>query len=169
MMKAQPETMAAEQAADLAALQAAANDTDAGPVPGEVGQDNAPPQIDLGQEIAGLMKVALATLGPAFPSLEKIYTPETIGAASESIAAVCRKHGWMQGGMMGEYAEEITCLFVVGPLALATVQGVKADIAARAKKPDASPQIAVTKPEAVPTETPGAKTVSFGAPAPAEA
>lgn len=153
------ENMAAEQAADLAALQAAANEADAGPaLPGQ----EAPPVADLGKEIGGLMAMAVATLAPAFPSLAKIYTPETIGAASESIAAVCRKHGWMQGGMMGEYQEEITCLFVVGPLALATVQGVKADIAARAKKPDQLQAPAM--PETVPNETPGAKSVTIGAP-----
>lgn len=153
--------MAAEQAADLAALQAAANENfpDTVTVPG---QEPPPPPPDLAQELAGLMQMAVATLGPAFPSLKSIYTPETIGAASESIAAVCRKHGWMQGGMMGEYQEEVTCLFVVGPLALATVQGVKADIAARAKKPE---QIqAPAMPEAVPNEVPGAKSVTIGAP-----
>jgi hypothetical protein len=153
-----------EQAADFAALQAAANE--GGGAPGAPAEPVAHVP-DLGQEIAGLMKVAVATLSPMFPSLKRTYTPEVTEAAAGAIAAVCNKHGWMQGGMFGEYGEEIACLAIVGPLAFSTYQGITGDLAeakARDKKPE---QIAgPSAPLAVGT---GGKTVTFGDPVQAEA
>lgn len=154
-----------EQAADLAALQAAAAATDTPPatIEGDQAEGVRP---DLATEIGGLVTVAVATLGPIFPSLKETYTPEVTQAAAQAIAAVCNKHGWMQGGMMGKWGEEIACAAIVGPLAFQTYQGIKADLAARAPaKPAeriAGPDMAAT----VPTEAPGQQTVTFGAPAP---
>jgi hypothetical protein len=121
-----------EQAADLAALQRAATDVDAA-APGQAVEavEQGP---DLASEIAGLMTVAVTTLKPMFPSLGRIYTAESIGAASGAIAGVCNKRGWLQGGMFGEWGEEIACVAVVGPLAIATYQGVKADIEGNQRK-----------------------------------
>jgi hypothetical protein len=122
-----------EQAADLAALTAAATDTAAAPA--TQGAAGAPAQeANLAADISGLIAMLVATLAPAFPSLKKIYTPDVTGAAGGAIAAVCKKHGWMQGGMFGEWGEEIACLAIVGPLAVTTVAGIKGDIAARAKQ-----------------------------------
>jgi len=163
----QTESMSAEQAADLAALTVAANeDQDAPGAPNEA-QEQSANVPDLADELAALFSVAVATLGPIFPSIKAIYTKDTIGAASGAIAAVCTKRGWLSGGMMGEYAEEITALAIVGPLALATYQGVKSDIEAREKKEPVEVKGLDLSAKA-PTETPGAKTVSFGAAAPAE-
>jgi hypothetical protein len=121
-----------EQAADLAALTAAATDTAA---PATQGAAGTPAQAtDLAADVSGLIAMLVATLAPAFPSLQKIYTSEVTGAAGGAIAAVCKKHGWMQGGMFGEWGEEIACLAIVGPLAVTTVAGIKGDIAARAKQ-----------------------------------
>lgn len=150
-----------EQAADLAALQAAAGSE----AEGLATTDQAEaPRLDLAQEIAGLASVAVATLGPMFPSLKTIYTPEMTEAAAQAIAAVCNKHGWMQGGMMGRWGEEIACVAILGPLALQTVKGVKADLAAREKdKPTPPERIAgpvIGQP--IPAEALGQKTVSFG-------
>lgn len=156
-----------EQAADFAALQMAANEADAGPVPG---QPEAVAVPDLAEELGGLIKVAVATLSPMFPSLKRTYTPEVSEAAAGAIAAVCNKHGWMQGGMFGEYGEEIACLAIVGPLAFTTYQGIKGDMAeakAREKPPEqiGGPDFSAPAPVAAV----GSKTVTFGAPAPAEA
>lgn len=168
-----PDSTSAEQAADFAALQATAND--APPVPGseEEAQQQRP---DLGTEIAGLITVAVATLGPVFPSLSDTYTPATTAAAAGAIAAVCNKHGWMQGGMLGEWGEEIACLVIVGPLAFATVQGVKSDLAKKAPKPKTVEKITTQgvdlngeRAAPVPGQAAGAKTVSFGAVVPTEA
>ncbi len=152
-----------EQAADFAALQAAANEAEAA-APGAPAEPVAHVP-DLGQEIAGLIKVAVVTLSPMFPSLKRTYTPEVTEAAAGAIAAVCNKHGWMQGGMFGEYGEEIACLAIVGPLAFSTYQGITADMAEAKARDKPAEQIAGP---AEPVTAPGSKTVTFGAPAPAE-
>lgn len=152
--------LSAEQSADLAALTAAANEPSAGTPTAPAEPEPTGP--DLQTEIAGLLKVAVATLGPMFPSLKTIYTDETIGAASGAVAAVCNKRGWLQGGLMGEWAEEITAVAIVGPLALATYQGVKADIAARQPKEPAKLE-AADLTAAPPAPAPaGQKAVTFG-------
>lgn len=154
-------TTTSEQAADLAALQAAANDDAAGPA---VPAAAAPAGPDLATEIAGLVGVAVATLGPVFPSLKATYTDEVTKAAAAAIAAVCVKHGWAQNGLMGRWGEEIACAAIVGPLAWQTYQGIRADLAAR--QPAAEPARAIAGPDlAAPAPAPAApsKTVTFGA------
>ncbi|QXZ10956.1 hypothetical protein KUF54_07115 [Comamonas sp. Y33R10-2] len=153
-----------EQAADFAALQAAA-----GPGPDEVAAEEQQEQgrHDLGAEIEGLLQMAVGMLAPMFPSLPGIYTPEATQAASAAVAGVCNKHGWMQGGMMGRYGEEIACALIVGPMAFATYKGVKGDIAARQPVeriggPDLSAPVPVSGPAP-------SKVVTFGAPVPAPA
>ena len=117
--------ISAEQAADLAALHAAAaNEVDPLAPP-------APPPVDLAGELGGMVTMVVQVLAPAFPSLPKLYTDSTVRAASGAIAAVCTKRGWLAGGLMGGWGEEIACAAVVLPLAVATAQGIKADIAAR--------------------------------------
>ena len=158
----------AEQAADFAALQASA---DGAPMaPGETAPVEKP-AVDVAGEIAGLITMVVVTLGPAFPSLKEIYTQETTAAAAGAIAGVCEKYGWLQGGMMGEWGPEIGCLVVVGPLALATVAGVKGDLARRAK-PKAPEQISgldldASKGRPAGAQGVGTGEVSFGAPVPA--
>lgn len=158
-------TINPEQAADLAALQAAANEADASgaPVPGDA---QPAPEVDLSQDIAGAISVAVATLAPMFPSLKTIYTPEVTQAAAGAIAAVCQKHGWMQGGMFAGYGEEVAAVAILAPLALTTYQGIQDDMAqAKAKqrtKLDAPAPVA-TVPAG--TMDASAKTVTFGAPA----
>lgn len=136
--------MSDDQAAHLAALTAAAAED------GEQQQATEEAQaqdftVALSDEIAGIAGALLAALSPAFPSLKTIYTEQTTKAAAGALAAVCQKHGWLQGGLMGEYAEEITALMICGPLALATARGIKADIAAMKKdaKPEAAPALAM--------------------------
>lgn len=158
----------AEQAADFAALQAAANEASAGPpVAGEAAQV---PNLDLAHELEGLIKVAVATLAPIFPSLRETYTPEVTTAAAGAIAAVCNKHGWMQGGMFGEWGEEIACAAIVGPLALTTYQGIAQDMArakAQAKQREAerisAPAAPVSVTDTGPTPSKG---VTIGVPMP---
>ena len=157
--------MVEEQAADLAALQAAADEA-----PPPPGTPEPPPPVDLGAEIAGLITVAVATLGPIFPSLGDIYTPAATQSAAGAIAAVCEKHGWAQGGMLGKWGPEIACALVVGPLALATYKGISADLAdMQAKKQKLEQLSAPNMAAALPTGAVGSKTVSFGAGVPVTA
>ena len=111
-------------------------------------------------------RFAIAVSGPfaaALPQAEDNIIAKS-WAAAQAIAAVCNKHGWMQGGMMGRWGEEIACVAILGPLALQTVKGVKADLAAREKdKPKPPEQIAgpvIGQP--IPAEALGQKTVTFG-------
>lgn len=121
-----------EQAADLAALEAAAaGQAQPGGQVAKVEPEQQGPTLQ--EEIAGAMGMAVAILSPMLPSLKTIYTPEAIGAASGALGALCEKHGWLSGGLMGKYGEEIACLAVVGPLAYATYRGVQTDLAAMAK------------------------------------
>lgn len=131
----------AEQAADLRALEAAASADPAAQAQAQAedqaAADAAQAGADLAAELGALVRAAVAALSPAFPSLATIYTDATIPAAAGAVAAVCNKHGWLQGGVFGKWGEEIAALAIVGPLAVATVQGVRGDIAARKPKAQA--------------------------------
>lgn len=88
------------------------------------------PTVDLAGEIAGLLLTVSAVLKPALPSLAAIYTAENCQAAGAAVAAVCQKHGWLQGGIVGGFGEELAALAVLGPMAVSTYSGVKSDLAA---------------------------------------
>jgi hypothetical protein len=119
------EKLSSEQAQDLAALEMGVAESPMLP-----GEEPAPdPAATLGDEIAGIVLSLTAVLSPALPSLKRIYTPETTKAAGAAIAAVCVKHGWLSGGLMGEWSEEISAAIIILPLSVATYQGVKSDVA----------------------------------------
>lgn len=161
--------ISSEQAADLAALTATANDAPVLP-----GQEPPPPAADqaetLADEIAGIVLSVVTVLSPALPSLKKLYTVETTKAAGAAVAAVCVKHGWLSGGLMGDYAEEITAGIILLPLSVATYQGCKSDIAdlkAKAepkKAPAIEAQTAVIAGPAIVADLAAGQAVTFGAP-----
>lgn len=159
-----PAEASAEQAADFAALQGMA-----GPTPGqELAEAEAEQSNKLADEIAGIVQAAVQMLAPMFPSLITIYTPPATQAAAQAVAGVCNKHGWLQGGLMGRWGEEIACAAIVGPLAFATYQGIKGDIAAR--QPAKAERIGGPDLSApVPQAPAGSREVTFGAPVPAAA
>jgi hypothetical protein len=102
---------------------------------------DTPPALDmnragtLAQEITGIVLGVVNVLGPALPSVKALYTPEVTQAAAESVAVVCVKHGWLSGGIGGKYAEELAAAFVLGPLAIATANALKADLPRLKTKP----------------------------------
>ena len=163
-----------EEAADLFALEGmAAGDPQAvAPVEGEA--EPEPVRAPLGEEIAGLLQMLAGMASPLFPSLGKIYTPETCAAVGGAIAPVCDKYGWLQNGMGGEWGPEIMCVAVVGPIGYATVLAVRNDIAARDAQDAAKVaqraqgQLRTTDITQAPTAPPGgyaepgAKTVTIG-------
>ena len=110
-----------EQSADLAALQAQAGEA-------AVAEGAAPAGVDLAAEIKGLVLAFVAISRPLLPSLGGIYTEETTGAASEAVARLCQKYGWLSGGLMGDYGEEVAAAIVLLPLGVATYQGVRTDL-----------------------------------------
>jgi hypothetical protein len=153
-----------EEKQDWAALQAKADS--APPVPGAPEPEPEPVVIPLAQEIAAMLKMISGVAAPMFPTVGKIYTDEVCGAIGGVVAPVCEKHGWLQEGIGGKWGEEIMCLVVVAPIAWATVEAAKQDAAARRQEGKAEPAAARLEAARVPTETPGAKTVSCGAPIP---
>lgn len=125
-----------EQAAELRALERGAFEGNAEDIAeAETAiQEQQQAGANLAGELKGLVLAFVGMVGPVFPSLPKIYTPEATEAAANAVSAVCLKHGWLQGGIMGEYAEEITAAVVLLPLGLATYKGMQADIQEARKK-----------------------------------
>lgn len=115
--------IAAEDRADVVADPAAG-------VPGATAEA-VPAGPTLAQEIEGLVTLAVKVLSPAFPSLPGIYTPDVTGAAAGAVAALCEKHGWLSGGLAGQYGEELAVAVIVGPLAVQTWASCKSDMEAR--------------------------------------
>lgn len=163
------EQLSSEQAADLAMLEAGVAEAPLLP-----GQEPPAPPVDpaeaLADEIAAIVLSVTTVLAPALPSLKSIYTPETTRAAGAAVAAVCVKHGWLSGGLMGEYAEEISAAVIILPLAITTYQGVKGDVDnLKAKAEPKKPPVVVGSSEVVagPTiveDQPAGQGVTFGAP-----
>ena len=127
--------LSSEQAADLAALQAAAGagEDPAAAVEGEAAV--SVPMVPLHQEIAGMVLMFVGIVAPAFPSLTKIYDEQTAGAVGNAVAGECSKYGWCQNGVGGEYGPEIAAAIVLVPLGIATKNAIAADIAAREPEP----------------------------------
>lgn len=164
----QPAENAAEESAHLARLNAGAAQTDAEPNDGPHLVDTAgPPAVNLEAELSALVRVAVAVLGPIFPSLREIYTNDTIQTVGAVVAPVCRKRGWLANGVGGKYAEEMAACAVLAPIAAATYAGITADLAVRKaaqrKEPETLPDLtaqAVAAPSAEPIPE---KRVTFGA------
>lgn len=164
------EQLSSEQAQDLAMLEMGVAEQPM--LPGQ--EPEKAPGESLAEEIAGIVLSLTAVLSPALPSLKRIYTPETSKAAGAAIAAVCVKHGWLGSGLMGEWSEEISAAIILLPLTVATVQGVKDDVAqlkAKALPPEkqaqqiapvVTPDTLQTGTVTVPEQGAGAS-VTFGA------
>jgi hypothetical protein len=134
---------------------------------------NAPEAIQQAQELAAvgslaqentqgvemILATAVPVLGKLYPSLVAVYTPDACAAVAMSLGPVLAKYGINLKEWGGKYQEEIGALFVCGPIAWATVQGIKADIAERAGAPKAleqgKPAPAIGAPEAGKNLKPG--------------
>lgn len=155
-----------EQASDLAALSTFAAEQPVVPGSPEAAALEVPTQVQaMAGEIGALVSAFVGIAAPMFPSLPGIYTAATTAAASQAVAAVCVKHGWLDNGIMGQWGEEIAAAVVLLPLAYATASGVKGDMAKMSKeKPKverlqgADFSVPVTGAEV----QAGSKTVSFG-------
>ncbi len=151
--------IASEARADLADIMGQVDSEGEG-IPGAQPEPQAP-EVDLASEIAGLVSMGVALLSPMFPSLKEIYTEQAVSAASTALAGVCSKRGWMQGGMVGGWGEELAAVAIVGPLVWATVQGVQGDLAKKRKKPEPE-RLAAPVPGDVVAPKVESKTVTFG-------
>jgi hypothetical protein len=84
-----------------------------------------------GQAVGMILGMAVPLLGRMYPSLLTVYTEEACGMVAASLGPVLAKYNVNLRDYGGAYKEEIGALFVCVPIALATVAGIKADIAAR--------------------------------------
>jgi hypothetical protein len=87
--------------------------------------------------VGGMLELALPLIGPMYPSLETIYTPDVRAQVAATLGPLLAKYGVNLEDMGGRYREEIAAAFVCGPIAIATYKGIKADIEARAGAPKA--------------------------------
>lgn len=100
-----------------------------------VAQQEAAAVMDLAQQncqgVGMMLGLAVPILSKLYPSLEKVYTDEACGQIAASVGPLLAKYNVNLADWGSAYKEEIGALFVCGPIAWATVQAVKADIAAR--------------------------------------
>lgn len=86
------------------------------------------------EQVEMILQIAVPVLSKLFPSLVDIYTPEACGAIGQSVAPVLAKYGIDLAAWGGAWKEEIMMVMVCGPIVMATVQGIKADTAAKEAK-----------------------------------
>jgi len=132
--------MSEEQAADLRRLQLAADepnrelqaleDAEAASQAAEMAV-----QVDQNSQAVRMgLDVAIPFLCKLYPSLETIYDEGARQAVAMTVGPVMTKYGVNLGDVGGRYREEIAMVMVCGPIAMATYQGMKADIEAREKR-----------------------------------
>lgn len=128
--------------ADLQALEAEAAVIDAegaAPDAPAAAPEPAAVKVDVAAEVAALLATVAGILTPAFPCLANIYTEPTCRKLGEAAAPVMEKYGVSVGGLFDRWGAEITLAAVAFPVVAATVQGVKADLAARRNPPPEPP------------------------------
>lgn len=150
---------------ELQALAGMAAEVDraAGPTLPPPGPGQGPAPVPMGpneaEELASVIKLAVGFATPIFPSLKGVYTDATIQALTVTALPVMAKHGWSLGGVAAKWGPELAFAAVALPVALATYQGIQADIAARRRdKPvtDTAPAPAPKKPASAPESKPAA-------------
>lgn len=129
-----------EQAADLRRLQLAADepnkemqaleDAEAANQAAEVAA-----QVDQNSNAVRMgLDIAIPFLARLYPSLADVYTDDARMAVAMTVGPVLTKYGVDLGDVGGRYREEIAVVAVCGPIAMATYQGIKADVEAREKQ-----------------------------------
>jgi hypothetical protein len=100
-----------------------------------VEQQAAAAVMDMAQQncqgVSMMLGLAVPILSKLYPSLENVYTEQACAQIAASVGPVLAKYNVNLADWGSSYKEEIGALFVCGPIAWATVQAVKADIAAR--------------------------------------
>lgn len=148
--------LSAEQAADLAALQADVGDMAPPLLPGESAEPAGP---DEAEQWAVLPAMIGAALQMALPDLAKVYTPDACRNWGAAMVPVASKYGWNSDALAGP---EIGLAVASFPLIIGTAAAIRAhreSIQAAAREPRSVPA-PVEAQEA--GEAPGAKAVQFG-------
>lgn len=173
-----------ERAAGLSALLAqvepqAAPGAGSGGPEGQGGEVE-PQAVPLSVEIAEAITASVTLLSPMFPTLERVYTEQTVQRLSVATERVCVKRGWLQNGLFGGASDELMLAAVAVPVALSTWSAIRADLVAA--HVEARPWLSWTqkvrgwvgglfkrkeRQEGEQEATPGASTVTVGTVAPA--
>jgi hypothetical protein len=157
-------SMAAEQAADFAALQAAANEADAGPgapAQAEAPAELAPPSAASLQLAAMAVTMVKPLICFAVPALQR--APEELwGPVPEGVAGILDHYGLGESELLRSPWGRLA--FSLAPLAaFAAMESMK-------DKPKDKPAEMLEAPPPAPAPaTEASKTVTFGAPAPVDA
>lgn len=120
---------------DRLEAEAAAIDAQASAATDPEPEIEAAPAVDVAAEVSALLLTVAGLLTPMFPSLGPIYTEATCRRLGEAAAPVMDKYGLSVGGLFERWGAEITLAATALPVALASWQGIKADLAARSAKP----------------------------------
>lgn len=123
---------------DRLAAEAAAIDGQASAAVNPEPEAEAAAAVDVPAEVAALLQAVAGLFAPMFQSLGTIYTPDTCRRLGEAAAPVMEKYNLSVGGLFDRWGAEITLAATALPVAFATWQGVKDDLAARREK-DAKP------------------------------
>lgn len=125
--------------AQAAALDAAANG--GVDIPGAANSSVTVPAAISAEKIAsdveGLLLMAVGMLGPMFPKLANVWTPETCNRVAAATVPVLIKRGWIPD--FGAWGPEIMLCIAVAPLVGPTADALK--LQAEPKKPAAPAQV----------------------------
>lgn len=121
---------------ELDQLAAKAAALDAQPAPDMPAAVPEKPKADVAGEVAALLKMVAGMLAPAFPSLATIYTDATCNQLGQAAAPVMDKYGVSVGGLFDRWGAEFTLAATALPVALATYQGIKADLVKKTPAPN---------------------------------
>lgn len=108
-------------------------------------------------QVRMILALAVPLLGKLYPSLVDIYTDPTCDQVAGTLGPVLTKYGVNLGDLGSQWGEEIAAVLVCGPIAVATYQGIKADVQARVEQ--APKAVASPQPQRVETRT---ETVTLG-------
>lgn len=123
-MEAQEEkgpALPADILAQAAALDAAS--APAGDIPGSVTVQPGISPEKIASDIEGLLLMAVGMLGPMFPKLANVWTPETCNRVAAATAPVLIKRGWIPD--FGAWGPEIMLCIAVAPLVGPTADALK--------------------------------------------
>ena len=139
----------------------------AAPAPDTEAAASAPaPALDYQAEALAVVDFCAKLGAEFFPTLAKVYTPETVAKLAAAAAPLLQKYGVTMGGLFATWGAEINFAMVALPVVIQTRDAIRHDLATRgqagagAAAPDAaaiaargaelSPQVALFSDQPVP-------------------
>ncbi|MYM67297.1 hypothetical protein GTP45_10690 [Pseudoduganella sp. FT55W] len=95
-----------------------------------------------GQTVAGVLQMGATMIGPLYPRVAAVYTPEVCQSVGMALGPLLAKYNVDLGEWGGKYKEELKAAFVCVPIAMATVKALKEDVAENQKAHPVAPALA---------------------------